>query len=70
MDTVISTNEHGVTICNRTERTDLARAATRMSYGGHGDFLVANGIGIASPSSVPFYRGHGTVRPYSGGDAA
>lgn len=70
MDVVITHSQYGAPICSDMGRNHLPRAATRISYGGHGDLLIANGIAIATPSPSPFYRGYGTYRPHSIGGAA
>jgi len=69
MDTVISTNEHGVMICNRTERTDMPEALTRMRYRGS-DAVMAQDAMICPFGSFPFYRQRGAFGMDDGGDVA
>ena len=69
MDTVITYNDHGMMICNRTERTDMPVHLTRIRFQGTDAVLVEDAM-ICPFGSFPIYRQRGTFGMNDGGDAA
>lgn len=62
-------NQHGVTCCDRTERTDAPEHITRMRFRGC-DAVMAEDALIVTYTSAPFYRPANAFGLDDGGSAA